>query len=60
VCEDYFGGAETVAAATPEQDGAAPTDALAEVDYSAIKAFAGVSYSNGDLQRSSSILYIAE
>jgi hypothetical protein len=59
VCEDYFGGAETVAA-TPEQDGAAPADALAEVDYSAIKAFAGVSYSDGDLQRSSSILYIAE
>jgi hypothetical protein len=60
VCEDYFGGAETVAAATPEQDGAAAADALAEVDYSAIKAFAGVSYSDGDLQRSSSILYIAE
>jgi Protein of unknown function (DUF3352) len=60
VCEDYFGGAETIAAATPEQDGAAPTDALADVDYSAIKALAFVAYNDGDVQRSSSILYITE
>jgi hypothetical protein len=60
VCEDYFGSAESVAGATPEQAGAAPTDALADVDYSAIKAFAAISYSDGDVQRSSSILYITE
>ena len=37
-----------------------PADALADVDYSAIKAFALVSYADGDVQRSSSILYITE
>jgi hypothetical protein len=64
VCEDYFGSAGTAldtAAGTPAaQDGAQPADALADVDYSAIKALAVVAYNDGDVQRSSSILYIAE
>src|SRR5829696_2954111 len=64
VCEDYFdsaGAASDTAAGTPaSQDGAAPADALADVDYSAIKAFAFVAYEDGDVQRSSSILYITE
>ena len=60
VCEDYFGGAATDASATAVEDSADPADALANVDYSAIKAFAGVSYADGDVQRSSSILYITE
>ena len=60
VCEDYFGGAETDASATEAAGGDEPADALANVDYSAIKAFAGVSYADGDVQRSSSILYITE
>jgi hypothetical protein len=59
VCEDYFDSGETDAAATDEED-SAPADALADVDYSAIKAFATVSHADGDLQRTSSILYIAE
>jgi hypothetical protein len=64
VCEDYFdsaGAASDTAAGTPAaQDGAASADALADVDYSAIKAFAFVAYNDGDIQRSSSILYITE
>jgi hypothetical protein len=59
VCEDYFDSGETDAAATDEED-SAPAEALADVDYSAIKAFATVSHADGDLQRTSSILYIAE
>src|SRR5215211_3138723 len=53
-CEDYFDSGETDAAATDEDD-AASADALADIDYSAIKAFATVSYADGDLRRSSSI-----
>ena len=64
VCEDYFGSAGTAsetAAGTPAaEDGAQPADALANVDYSAIKAFASVSYGDGDVQRTSSILYITD
>jgi hypothetical protein len=63
VCEDYFDTADAASAtdeATEDEDGAAPADALAEIDYSAIKAFATVSYADGDVQRSSSILYITE
>jgi hypothetical protein len=60
VCEDFFGGAETEAEATEEVDGTEPADAFADVDYSAIKALAFVAYADGDVQRSSSILYITE
>jgi hypothetical protein len=60
VCEDYFASAEADTGATEEEDSAAPADALADVDYSAVKAFAVVSYADGEMQRSSSILYIAE
>src|SRR5215212_7749940 len=59
VCEDYFDTAETDEA-TEDEESAAPADALADVDYSAIKALAFVSYADGDVQRSSSILYITE
>jgi hypothetical protein len=59
VCEDYFDAAETDEA-TEGEDGTATADALADVDYSAIKALAFVSYADGDVQRSSSILYITE
>src|SRR5215207_3341674 len=63
VCEDYFDTADTASEtdeATEDEDGTTPADALADVDYSAIKAFALVSYVDGDVQRSSSILYITE
>jgi hypothetical protein len=60
VCEDHFASAGTDAEATRAVEAAAPADALADVDYSAIKAFAVVSYADGETQRSSSILYIAE
>ena len=64
VCEDYFGSdeaaAETDEAASEDADSAGPADALADVDYSAIKALAFVAYDDGDVQRSSSILYITE
>ena len=46
--------------ATEVEGDTAPTDALADVDYSAIKALAFVTYADGDVQRSSSILYITE
>jgi Protein of unknown function (DUF3352) len=59
VCEDYFDTAQTDEATEVEGD-TAPTDALADVDYSAIKALAFVTYADGDVQRSSSILYITE
>jgi hypothetical protein len=59
VCEDYFASAGTDEGAAEESDGDA-ADALADVDYSAIKALAFVAYNDGDVQRSSSILYITE
>ena len=64
VCEDYFGSAGTAsetAAGTPAaQDGTQSADAFANVDYSAIKALASVSYGDGDVQRTSTILYITD
>jgi hypothetical protein len=57
VCEDYF---ETAAETTGAADEAAVEDALADVDLSAIKAFASVSYEEDGMTRSSSILYISE
>jgi len=63
VCEDYFDTADTASAtdeATADDSGTPPADALADVDLSAIKAFATVSHADGDVQRTSSILYIAE
>src|SRR5215212_3751034 len=64
VCEDFFGSDETASDTEEEtsddEDGAGPADALADVDYSAIKALAFVSYADGDVQRSSSILYITD
>jgi hypothetical protein len=63
VCEDYFDSADTASATdetAEDEDASEPADALADVDYSAIKAFATVSYADGDVQRSSSILYITE
>ena len=55
VCEDYFDSAERHRQRM-RNDGrsrtaAQPADALADVDYSAIKAFASVSYADGDVQR---------
>ncbi|MDF3041913.1 MAG: hypothetical protein K0Q71_4619 [Thermomicrobiales bacterium] len=60
VCEDFFAGAGTDVEETKAEEAAAPVDALADVDYSAIKAFAVVTYADGEMQRSSSILYITE
>jgi hypothetical protein len=60
VCEDFFASEETDVDETKAEEAAAPADALADVDYSAIKAFAVVSYADGEMQRSSSILYITE
>jgi hypothetical protein len=60
VCEDYFVSDQTASATDQGAGGEEPADALANIDYSSIKAFAGVSYADGDVQRSSSILYITE
>lgn len=63
VCEDYFDTADTASAtdeATPVENGTPAADALADIDYSAIKAFAAVSRTDGDVQRTSSILYITK
>ena len=63
VCEDYFATAdeesETDEESTEEGDTAAE-DVLADVDYSAIKAFAIASFEEDGLSRSSAILYISE
>lgn len=61
VCEDFFASAAT--SAEPQDDstaGADMTEAFADVDYSAIKAYAVAAYDDGGLRRSSSILYISE
>ena len=59
VCEDYF-APSAEAAATPEQADEMVAMATA-IDYSAIKAYASVSYDDENgFHRSSSILYIAE
>ncbi len=59
VCEDFFG-----AEATPDAGiriiTEEPTDAVAQTDYSAIRAFAMVGYDEGGMRRSSAILYIEE
>jgi hypothetical protein len=56
VCEDYF--------APSSNEGASSSDeveqALANADYSAIKAFALVAHDDNGLRRTSSILYIAK
>lgn len=59
VCEDFFAAGDDAL----EDDAMSDADfeaALAEVDYSAVKAFASVSFEDGGLQRGSSILYISE
>jgi Protein of unknown function (DUF3352) len=53
-CEDFFAAP---AEATPAADGA---DAAADSDYSAVKAFALVSFEEDATRRTSSILYIEE
>ena len=59
VCEDYFAPSQE-AAATPEQNAEVVAMATA-IDYSAIKAYASVSYDDENgFHRSSSILYITE
>lgn len=59
VCEDFFSPATSDEVAS--DDGTDEIeDAFANVDYSAIKAFATVSHNEDGMQRTSSILYIAE
>jgi Protein of unknown function (DUF3352) len=58
VCEDFFAvemAPADVAAGTTDE-----SDPFADIDYSAVKAFAQVSYNEDGLPRSSGILYIAE
>ena len=59
VCEDFFAsaGSDDVEAANGDDEFEA---ALAEIDYSGVKAFASVSYEDDGMQRGSSILYISE
>ena len=57
VCEDFFAASAETTGTTDEASAEA---ALANVDYSAIKAFASVSYEENGMARSSSILYISE
>ncbi|MGH2616550.1 MAG: DUF3352 domain-containing protein, partial [Thermomicrobiales bacterium] len=61
VCEDFFTSAETPAAT--EDDVAIEDEAaemLADIDYSAIKAYGLAAYDEDGLRRSSAILYIVE
>jgi len=63
VCEDYFDSADvgTATADTSADEGSTDAaDTFADVDYSAIKAFAITTYQDDGLNRSSSILYIAD
>ncbi|MCC6315045.1 MAG: DUF3352 domain-containing protein [Thermomicrobiales bacterium] len=57
VCEGHFGSPAALEDATGMNDAAA---ALESVDLSAIKAFALAAYEQDGMQRTSSILYIAE
>lgn len=59
-CEDFFAAAETGDEVAEGDAGDEVEAALADVDYSAIKAFAVVTHAEDGLQRSSGILYIAE
>ncbi len=58
VCEDFFATDEP--AVEEDTSDADIEEAFANVDYSAIKAFASVSYDDNGLNRSASILYISE
>ena len=64
VCEDFFAAADAAAEtdedAAEDEDSTNPEDVLADIDYSAIKAFAITSYEEDGLSRTSSILYISE
>jgi hypothetical protein len=59
VCEDFFASA-TPETAVNDETATEGEDVLADVDYSAIKAFAIASYEEDGLSRSSAILYISE
>ncbi|MFN8592712.1 MAG: DUF3352 domain-containing protein [Thermomicrobiales bacterium] len=59
VCEDFFATSEDASADTASDSSS--SDPLATIDYSAVKAFASVSYRGDDgLPRTSAILYIAQ
>jgi hypothetical protein len=55
VCEDFFAADDEATEGTE-----ATEDPFANIDYSAVKAFASVSYEEDGAARSSSILYISE
>ena len=57
VCEDYFAPAATETTSNGSDE---IEQALANADYSAIKAFALVAHDDNGLHRTSSILYIAK
>jgi hypothetical protein len=57
VCEDFF---TTDEMASGDGESSEAADAFANIDYSAIKAFASVAYDEDGARRSSSILYISE
>ncbi len=59
-CEDFFAAADTGDDVAEEDAANEVEEAFANVDYSAIQAFAVVSHAEDGLQRSSGILYIAE
>lgn len=59
-CEDFFAAEETGDTAAEDTEASNVEDAFANVDYSAIKAFAVVSHEEVGLQRASGILYISE
>lgn len=59
VCEDFFAPA-TGDGASSNSDDSEIEEAFADADLSAIKAFATVSHNEDGMQRTSSILYIAE
>jgi hypothetical protein len=59
-CEDFFAAADTGDEVAEEDAASEVEEAFANVDYSAIQAFAVVSHAEDGVQRSSGILYIAE
>ncbi len=61
VCEDFFVSDDSSApAADDPMVGDDPADIFADVDYSAMQAYAQTSYEEDGLRRTSAILYIAE
>lgn len=60
VCDDFFASADAADDDEDEMGSDELEEAFADIDYSAIKAYASVSHTEDGLARTSAILYISE